>query len=1220
MTSIYKKKFVIYTGFVTVLSLLAIILMPINSEAATSSLPNQSDFGSNVRLLVGHPSGSQGISAPTSVVKIYSTSPSISVAINGFGQCSGDGYDYNNPGTTTYEIYRTTSNENQTGGALASSSNGANCSPANSTLNATHPGPRSSLVGHTNYYVFVFRATLAGSSLGFNGFSLSSPGALIGYSEDSGDRFAIKSQFSLSSPSYSSYTLRFGTSCEITSPISKTINWFDADQGEPNQLRTISFDLYDDTDGSYVLQNVTNVGGNNAGGSRTVTFQPGHKYRWIWRNVSSYNGIQMEFPFDSIYNRDCPEVQEDPDLYSLDIYGIDASELINSDPSSPLVNPNLNAITNRRQASAEVSISYASPDNSQEFLYRPPNQTTYQSTRPTTTTTNQAEVNAGGGTAPRLRTTAAEATKVRNTPPRILSGAAADGGDLYYITSGWEQGATGSGEFGTNHQNNVVEYPNSSIIDNSGLTRILHFYYDCSDPVIANQMNSLYDGPCPDIEIGTCPSYDPYNTFAPLFPQPVDLPEGNQPSDREDSVRTSTINNGSVSAGFPSSWSTTSGGCPTCLSRTQEQERTYSQSRTGDRWAYYYVHNDVTRVNSVQDEHGQNTDYVGGDNGSVDLDYRPHYDRYPYDTHTPEIDYDAEYDERRYSETGTSRRERDASRTRTQSRETIEDDDGNVTGYTLWSTDAGSTGSWPSNPDNFISSASWSAWGNFSGDRGSYTVTDQVWGTASLQTSGDTMPPCFPRSYEARPLLGSPQLDPTFENPNESRVGASILVDFVANDGPSSAEPFMRERSRINNLPYTIETYVLRNDGSQAGNRTRSGTVDVTASTAALDPPEASAGTSPSHRRYAVSVAPPADPDNMEAGDRVCWILSVGPSTGWVGSPNQADGSILSTSPYQSSGTQQTSPTCTGPVRDEPYVSVFGADVIAGNGIGTNCNIGNRGIIAGQHYGTQGSGAQFAAIAMTQIDRFASAKMRANTPRGLSFASNAGTYGGGYSGTHCVNDYYAQIPPDITSTSSLNSVLSGASGKLAHYISPTDVSSSSGNNPISNGRHITLYTDGDVELSRNIRFQRDNWNRAEDIPSFFLIVNGDLYIDKDVSRLDGIYIATGNIYTCSDGRNGISANFMFIECDEQLTVNGSLIANTIKLNRYAQSSVRVDTQTQHPNVTGNNLCAGDVQRQLCAAEVINFSPELYLTEPSLPTTSRPGQARYDAMTTLPPVL
>jgi hypothetical protein len=279
-----------------------------SASAATSSLPNQSDFGANVRLLVGHPnaSGNQGIIAPTSVVKIYSTSPTINVTINGFGQCENDGYDYLNPGATTYQIYRTTASEAQTGGALVSSSNGANCTPANSTLTATHPGPRSSLMGHTDYYVFIFRATLAGNSLGFNGFSLSAPGALIGYSQDSSDKFAIKSQFSESAPTYSTYTLRFGTSCELTSSVTKQIRWFDADQGEPNQLQQISFDLYNATTNSYVLKDVTNVGGNNQPGSETVTFQPNHKYRWTWKNVSSYNGIQMEFPFDSIYyNEDC---------------------------------------------------------------------------------------------------------------------------------------------------------------------------------------------------------------------------------------------------------------------------------------------------------------------------------------------------------------------------------------------------------------------------------------------------------------------------------------------------------------------------------------------------------------------------------------------------------------------------------------------------------------------------------------------------------------------------------------------------------------------------------------------------------------------------------------------------------------------------------------------------------------------------------------------------
>ncbi len=957
-----------------------------------------------------------------------------------------------------------------------------------------------------------------------------------------------------------------------------------------------------------------------------------------------------------------------PDPYEFDIYSIDASDLINVDPSGSLTNPDFGATTNRRQVETNVSVSYGSqPDD--YFEYRPRGSTTYQNTRPTSVTTTQAEINTGGQSAPRLRTTSGNGTNISNTPPLVISNASIDPSglypNLYYVTSRYEQGSAGDGSLGTSHQDNVAQFPSQSIITQSSATRILHFYYDCSDPTVAAEINAQYGDPCPIIEIGTCPSYDPYNTFAPLFPQLVDLPEGNQPSDREDSVRTSTINNGSVSAGSPSSWSTTSGGCPTCLSRTQEQERTYSQSRTGDRWAYYYVHEGVTRVNSVQDEHGQNTDYVGGDNGSVALDYRVHYDTYPYDPHTPEIDYDAEFDERRYSQTGSSSRTRDASRTRTQSRETIEDDDGNVTGYTLWSTDADSTGSWPSNPDNFISSASWSAWGNFSGDRGSYTVTDQVWGTSSLQTSGDTMPPCYPRQYTATVSIngGYPRLSPSRENPNRSELLATVTVQFNATDGPNSANNPMRVASRITNLPWQARAWTLRSgdtesnppapsDSSNPRTQPYSGTVSAIASTANLS---INATTNIGTLTYDVIVASEDhnNSPNIAAGDQVCWDVTIGPSNGWVGSndgSSSQDGLILTSAPYTSSG-QATDAGCTNEVYDIPYVAVFGADVIAAQGLGREerCDPGDTTSsfisAAFDLSNFRGSGAQFAAQAMNTITNFSTAKMRTSPPspmHGLAFANSGPSTPGNMPSHHCGIDHVERMPLEgtipITDTSEpIRQIFQNNPGKrvFTHITNPPSnltlehpgvgvglAGSLPPGQRLRNGQHRTLYVEGNVSIATNIDYRNNNWNNISAIPSFHLIVDGDIYIDPSVTRLDGIYFATGNIYTCANGFTPVSLGNVFNNCQEPLLVNGSFSANNIFFNRYADSSLRSGLQNEFPTRSGTNrrcLAISD-ERRVCAAETINFSPEIYLVEPALPPTTVPGQSQYESITTLPPVL
>jgi len=292
--------------FVLFFSVVAVTLFNTSVAKAAPTVPNPPDFTDSARLLVGKSSGGVGIEALTSIVKIYSVSPTITVNIRGFGQCNGDGFDYLNPGETTYRVYQTRpSDEARTGSALTSRANGSICNGYRNnvdyTFSVTHPGSPSQLPGHTNLYVFEFVATLAGSSLGFNAFRVNVPGGDVGYSRTSGTDFAIKSDFNEDFPTYSNFNIKFAPSCDFVTPANRLLEWYDADQGEPNQEEQISFDLIDETTGTTIINNFTAVGGQNEARSRSVTFEPGHKYNWRWQNVSSYNGIQFQLPFDSFY-------------------------------------------------------------------------------------------------------------------------------------------------------------------------------------------------------------------------------------------------------------------------------------------------------------------------------------------------------------------------------------------------------------------------------------------------------------------------------------------------------------------------------------------------------------------------------------------------------------------------------------------------------------------------------------------------------------------------------------------------------------------------------------------------------------------------------------------------------------------------------------------------------------------------------------------------------
>lgn len=901
--------------------------------------------------------------------------------------------------------------------------------------------------------------------------------------------------------------------------------------------------------------------------------------------------------------------------WAVDVYNIDYSWLLFDDPERELVNPDLGAATNRRQVSNTITQNY-NPTPTDCFAFRPKGSTSYATTPPgnlpasfNTTAAKLCGVDDTcdpGESAPRFLTTGANMDKLSSTVDSIIPGAAEGGGNLYYLESVWEQG----GDAGASLEGSPVPFPNGSIVAGGiGLTRMIHIYYDCVAPQSnLDIINDRYGDVCPDEDdddddpvLTTCQSYDPYSPFPPLASDSLDsvevtLTDTSIPSDYNTPASSQSTSWDSWS-GF-GAWS----GSDT--SQTRTQTRSGMQTRTRNVYTYeHFLNGDgsiQTTINSTADQWGDTTTYTGGgfSNGTtLQLDYTDHFVNYPYDPHHPEVKYIVYYTETEQPQDSS----RDRLQTQTETRTRSDPDD-------AWGGSSSSTST---------SNDPWSGWSN----DGSSTET--VESTAEKTQAAPQMPPCFPRSFYATPDLRNAELTPVVENPDQASVNLVVRVDFRADRAPGSPNDPMKLASMIRNLGYVITPRIERADGTTTTLTSSSDSFTISGD----DSLQSLNNTDSEPYTLTVSVAPQTTPEILSAGDQVCWNVALNDNVGYVGSASLGtdpiSGLIIRDPPRYPTTTDSnnTDDICGPRVEDQPYMAAFGADVIAGNGIGANCNTDNGGIIAGRYNvdRSQGSGAQFAAIAMAQIDQFASAKMRANTPLGLSFASNTGSYGGNYAGTHCITDYYAQMPSDLTPASNLNSELNGGPGQFAHSVDSAAINAA-GKNKISNSRHITLYADGDVELARNIEYKNYNWTQAGEIPSFFLIVDGNLYIDKDVTQLDGIYIATGNIYTCSEGRNGFAVTSMFVECDEQLTVNGALIANTIKLNRSAQSSTRSDTQNQHPNITGSYTCATGVQRQLCAAEVINFSPELYLTNPSLPASSSPGQARYDAITTLPPVL
>jgi len=216
----------------------------------------------------------------------------------------------------------------------------------------------------------------------------------------------------------------------------------------------------------------------------------------------------------------------------------------------------------------------------------------------------------------------------------------------------------------------------------------------------------------------------------------------------------------------------------------------------------------------------------------------------------------------------------------------------------------------------------------------------------------------------------------------------------------------------------------------------------------------------------------------------------------------------------------------------------------------------------------------------------------ANTPVGAIGSTDSPKLGGSLNGLRCTK---AQLAP--SSFPAISSFSTGTYYKNGNYT--IDQQS------IENGQRIDLNITGDVYIKGNIKFENNNWATINDIPAFVLRVTGNIYIDENVTQLDGLYIAMpdnssdkGAIFTCA--QNNIlraPTDFNAPKCGKQLKVFGAFYANKINLLRT------------FTNATG------------APAEEFYMSPEILINGTSIDSTSVLDSAeKYDLIQNLPPVL
>lgn len=265
-----------------------------------------------------------------------------------------------------------------------------------------------------------------------------------------------------------------------------------------------------------------------------------------------------------------------------------------------------------------------------------------------------------------------------------------------------------------------------------------------------------------------------------------------------------------------------------------------------------------------------------------------------------------------------------------------------------------------------------------------------------------------------------------------------------------------------------------------------------------------------------------------------------------------------------------------------------------------------------------GAAADFGALAMGLIEGnpagdygFASGLSDDNNSLSFANSSSVANYWGGLLAgtvpqTHCIPDYYntKQNSPAAWS----GSLDSAASGQYKVAASGTIFSLNTTPQTIKAGKNLTIFVEGDAYIGANISYDNGNYT-AINTPHFALVVLGNIFIDPDVSNLDGLYIAqpdtssqattdgSGAIWSCHAKSPSVpTPNYLYSNCDKKLTVNGAMIAKQLALVRT------------NGDVGNNNV-----------AETINYIPEMVIGGPFFNFSSSGNDLKIESLISLPPI-
>lgn len=320
----------------------------------------------------------------------------------------------------------------------------------------------------------------------------------------------------------------------------------------------------------------------------------------------------------------------------------------------------------------------------------------------------------------------------------------------------------------------------------------------------------------------------------------------------------------------------------------------------------------------------------------------------------------------------------------------------------------------------------------------------------------------------------------------------------------------------------------------------------------------------------------------------------------------------------------------------KPYFKTYGGDILAGVGFrdGASCRTDPDAVVLGASSRPvrTGAGTQLALLALGVVYDFGSGVNRDPDDRKhLTFANDdASIYGGNLAGNYetdppCAPNYYARVSGNISGSSTASPSVTAGQVVVNQYNNDVNIPAGT----LEAGGRRTIYVRGNAFITGNIVYRGTNpdatnpnptYASRHDIPVFRLIVQGNIYVAPNVTRLDGIYVAqpgsggnpqNGRFYTCARREWSGVPGAPYVPTEDQvmnecrtnrLTVYGSVTSEILKLTRSPGTQLQSVSNEHYTNSAGS------------PAEVFVMTPEVWLGG------GLSAGSEFDSVTALPPIL